>query len=525
MSDDDTTIILVAAALILILIIGVASYNPKQLEEAHELTTYFGLSGYPRTLAGAYSTDVIDDIITVMDNEGLNGYRMSIWYTESDATRDAMVNHFLTNCNYHLTVCYHDYPPATENDAYYTAAQVWAIDLLDTFPAYDTRLDVEIVNERLNSALHTRTQAIVTAIRAAGHTNGIVCNRHTQQTVESSSLAQMATVSDPEDEFYTGEHYYFKSGAWSSAESRMQAALNSGAKLACTEIGADYDEKNEFDGYEVARVSEFMAWCYTKDISCYVWMNRGLDNWAKYQQLGLVFPPTELPSDPEPPEPPPIQYYYVNVSANANGQTSPSGLITKQVGTSFTAVATADTDYLFDYWTRNGTEVTPHNATYTMTDGYANSTYTLVAYFVANPPTEPDDPPVPDPAYYSVNIGTSTGGTTDLVGIQTLLLGETLTVNATPKPNYRFCYWLYNNVASLHGNTEFNVTVLSTGRHTLLPVFQLIPPPPPDTPISPAATNMAIVENSYLHKILKQTTRIEKIDINDIFKKLGATKF
>ena len=73
MSDDDTAIILVASLLILVLAIGVASSNPKQenvyveIEEAHELTAYYGLSGYPRTLSGTYSTAVIDDIITVMD--------------------------------------------------------------------------------------------------------------------------------------------------------------------------------------------------------------------------------------------------------------------------------------------------------------------------------------------------------------------------------------------------------------------------------------------------------------------------
>jgi hypothetical protein len=256
-----------------------------QIQVTSGTQSYFGLSGYPRTLGGTYSTNIIDDIITEMNQNNLNIYRMSIWYTVNDSTRDEMAQYFLENCGYDLIVCYHDYPAGAMPS--WATAQAWTLDLLDTFSDYQDRLWVEFENERTDADLANQSQTIVTAVRNAGYTAKLIANKWNQ------SWSSMAGVTDPLDKFYTGYHYYFNSWSVSGATSDMSQAMSAGIpgiRLINTEIGADSNEKGSFSSGEVAEVNQFMAWGADRGIGNMVWMNRGLDNWITYEGMNLTFP-------------------------------------------------------------------------------------------------------------------------------------------------------------------------------------------------------------------------------------------
>jgi hypothetical protein len=274
------------------------------------------------------------------------------------------------------------------------------------------------------------------------------------------------------------------------------------------------------------------------------------------------FAETELYINPEPIPPippPPAEYYTVIVSAGAGGQATPAGSNQVLVGINFNMHATANTDYIFSYWTRNGTQVKT-NANYTITDGTANSIYNMIAYFTYNPPptptftviissstggstapsgtqtstvgtpvlitatadggytfshwlrngnvystnnpvsisgytnetitvqtvfeaNPPPPPPTPPPVTtYTVNIETATGGSTNYTGVQTVDVGDSLTVQAEPNNNYRFSYWLLDNV-NAGANLFITITGTAGSIYNLRPIFQYVAPPPPPEPI------------------------------------------
>ena len=72
----------------------------------------------------------------------------------------------------------------------------------------------------------------------------------------------------------------------------MQQALNLGLKIINTEIGADYNEANQFQSSEVARLNEFTQWCAQRDIGNTVWMRYGEENLPTYISMDLENPLT-----------------------------------------------------------------------------------------------------------------------------------------------------------------------------------------------------------------------------------------
>jgi hypothetical protein len=256
---------------------GTMSTDPPPPAPAH----WIGVSAYPRTLSGRYSIAIIDDIIAYMDAEDLTIYRMSIWHSVDP---EPWVQYYLDHCDYDLIVCRHMYPMDALSAAEWTEVQTWTLELLDSFSAYQDRLWVEPINERTNSDLATPLQTLVTAVRDAGYTARIIANKWDQ------SWASMASIHDPLDRFWTGYHFYFTNGAWTSAESQMQTALNLGLKLLNTEVGADYHERDYFDPSEVERLNAFLAWCADRGIGNTVWMCYGLQNLPRYEELGLQYP-------------------------------------------------------------------------------------------------------------------------------------------------------------------------------------------------------------------------------------------
>jgi hypothetical protein len=189
--------------------------------------------------------------------------------------------------------------------------------------------------------------------------------------------------------------------------------------------------------------------------------------------------------------------------------------------------ASAYEDYLFSYWTKNGIQVTT-NPNYAVTNAVASATYVMTAYFTANPPTPPDTPSTPGAGYYRVNVEASNGGSVSISGLQTLESpnaygegGETLTVTATPDPNWRFIYWYYD---SANVSVSRTVTVgpeASDTAHTLKAIFQAVEPPPPNQFIPPASASVGVVSASPLFKqITKKTKKQKPVDIGKIFRKL-----
>jgi hypothetical protein len=256
---------------------GSMSASPPPVAPAR----WIGVSAYPRTSSGRYSTAIIDDIIAYMDAEDLTIYRMSIWYSVDPVP---WVQYYLEHCPYDVIVCRHMYPMDALSNAEWQDVQDWTLNVLAHFTAYQDRLWVEPINERTNSDLATPLQTIVTAIRDAGYTARIIANKWDQ------SWQSMASIHDPLDRFWTGYHFYFTNGAWTSAEQQMQTALNLGLKLLNTEVGADYNERDYFDQSEVTRLNAFLAWCAEREIGNTVWMCYGLQNLPRYQELGLQYP-------------------------------------------------------------------------------------------------------------------------------------------------------------------------------------------------------------------------------------------
>lgn len=248
---------------------------------------FFGCSSYPKTSSGAYSTGTIDSVISTMNTNDFNIYRMSIYYTQDDTTRDEMVRYFLEHCSYNLIVCRHVYNPGgSYSSSDWVNVKAWTLDLLATFSNYQNRLWVEPINEAGNGDLSTQIQTIVTATRSAGYTANLVFNKWKQ------SWSSLASVNDPLDKTYFGYHFYFNSWSLSSAKSQMQSAMSLGLKIINTEIGADFNEASQFDQSEVVEVNDFSTWCKSNGISNTVWMRYGLENFSKYKSLGLVNPLT-----------------------------------------------------------------------------------------------------------------------------------------------------------------------------------------------------------------------------------------
>jgi hypothetical protein len=137
------------------------------------------------------------------------------------------------------------------------------------------------VNEYVSTDFYTRMQTLVDEIRDAGYTNPILVNKWNQP---------WRVINDPLDLTYQGYHFYFNSWSVSGAVSQMTTALSKGIKIINTEIGADFNEASSFTTATVAELNSFMQWCTDQNVGNCVWMNQNLDNWERYQDLGIDFP-------------------------------------------------------------------------------------------------------------------------------------------------------------------------------------------------------------------------------------------
>ena len=154
---------------------------------------------------------------------------------------------------------------------------------------------------------------------------------------------------------------------------------------------------------------------------------------------------------------PPTQYS-ISLSSNPpnGGTTSGSGIYSS--GSSVTVTATPSSGYTFTNWTESGTQVST-SSSYTFT---ISSSRTLVANFVAIPPTQYSVSPSSNPA----NGGTTSGG-------GTYNSGSSVTVSATANSGYVFSNWTESGT-QVSTSSSYTFTISSS--RTLVANFTVIPP-------------------------------------------------
>jgi uncharacterized repeat protein (TIGR02543 family) len=250
---------------------------------------FLGLSGYPTNPLQ------LQNIIDTMAATGLNTYRMSFnpeWFSDKPHPYNAnFIQYLLDNSDYLVIVDRnHLYPPSESTSAdarsHWSTVRDSLFEVLAAFPNHP-RVAVELINEYVSTDYNTRMQALITEIRDAGYTNMIVVNKWT---------TAWHKFTDPLENTYQGYHFYFNSWSVSSAMNQMNIALSRGIKVINTEIGADWREHDAFTTETVNELNSFLRQCANLGVGNMVWMNENLDNWPRYQQLGLTFPTASTPT-------------------------------------------------------------------------------------------------------------------------------------------------------------------------------------------------------------------------------------
>jgi uncharacterized repeat protein (TIGR02543 family) len=254
---------------------------------------FLGLSGYPT------STTQLQHIIDTMDATGLNTYRLSFnpdWFSEKPHPYNASFIQYVLDHSDYMVIAdrNHLYPPdeSTSSEARdnWVTVRASIFEVLETFPN-NSRVAIELINEYVSDDYDTRMQALITEIRAAGYTNGLVVNKWT---------TAWHKFEDPLNNTYQGYHFYFNTWSLTGATSQLELALSRGIKVINTEIGADSGEASAFTPATVSELNSFLNQCASMGVGNLVWMNTNLDNWPRYRELGLHFPtepstPNQLP--------------------------------------------------------------------------------------------------------------------------------------------------------------------------------------------------------------------------------------
>jgi len=180
----------------------------------------------------------------------------------------------------------HIYPPtedgATQFRTNLATARNSILEVCASWPN-NPRVWVELGNEYVSTDFHTIFQGLIDDVREAGYTNTLVIDKW-------NTNWSTAIFEDPCDAIYTGMHFYFNSWSVSGAINQMNIAKSLGLKLVNTEIGADFNEYKSFTAATVEEVNSFLAQCENLGVANTVWMNENLNNWPRYQELGLTFP-------------------------------------------------------------------------------------------------------------------------------------------------------------------------------------------------------------------------------------------
>jgi hypothetical protein len=295
MNKPKQVIVIVGILLPLLFGTAISTIHAAPPQSANKV--FLGLSGYPT------STSQLDNIINMMQANGLNTYRMSAnptWSSGPHPYRQDLVQYFLDHTSYTLIVDRNHLYPPTEASAT-SARNNWdsvrnsIFEVLEAYPN-NQRVFVELINEYISSDFYPRMQSLVDEIRAAGYTNPLIVNKWNQA---------WTAINDPLDNTYQGYHFYFNSWSPSGALSQMQTAQSKGIKLINTEVGADFNEYSSFTSATVGELNEFLSQTASMGIGNTVWMNENLNNMPRYQTLGLTFPTVAAPQSSTTPTPTP----------------------------------------------------------------------------------------------------------------------------------------------------------------------------------------------------------------------------
>ena len=257
----------------------------------------------------ADSLQDIDNIINALNTYGGNCYRIAFnpeWTTGTrpwTATQQYgpsgidKINYFLENSDHYIIVDRNHFTDNTRlpyndqnsNQDWVQIEQTIFNDVLSNW-GNNPRVIIEIINEYPNRDMYVYAENIVSRIREAGYTNRIMVNKHTQvddwqrQADESPGLS------------YYGHHAYFNNlddpgtqyhTVWKQKEHMERALATDSYPIVNTEIGASFKEASQFTVGNVAVTNEYLWWSNERQIGNLVWMNHGLRNLGRYEELGF----------------------------------------------------------------------------------------------------------------------------------------------------------------------------------------------------------------------------------------------
>ena len=182
-------------------------------------------------------------------------------------------------------------------EAQWTDTTNKALIYLSIFQDYQDRLWIEPFNERYNSDLHIRIQTFINTIRNEGYTCNIVANKSPLGVAPNQTWANMATIIDPLDKFWTGTHTYFDPASGKTVANQiteMNTAMGYGLKLFNTEMGAELGS-TLFTPTNVGYLNQYLDFLNTNGIGAVIWMYQSTQYLNLYLSLGLQFP-APLPS-------------------------------------------------------------------------------------------------------------------------------------------------------------------------------------------------------------------------------------
>ncbi|MHA2060682.1 MAG: cellulase family glycosylhydrolase [Candidatus Sifarchaeia archaeon] len=291
--------LLLASAIVSFVVIICFEVNPVM---AQSTGSYLGFSGY------VTSIQKLQDTIDIMKSQGFNTYRISYrpsWLNSEGSYHGynaAWIDYVLDNTHFLVIVDgNHLYPPSEETAAdaraHWSEVRGRVFEVLQRYPN-NPRVAIELINEYASGDYHSLMQGLIDDIRGAGYTNMIVVNKWN---------TSWKSFNDPLGKTYQGYHYYFNSWSVSGAMSQMGTAQGKGIKVINTEIGASYNEYNDFTQSNVDELSDFIEQCKTKGLGNLIWMNNDHDNWIRgYNNFNFnIGSPTPIPSPTSTPTPTP----------------------------------------------------------------------------------------------------------------------------------------------------------------------------------------------------------------------------
>ena len=215
----------------------------------------------------------------------------------------------------------------------------------------------------------------------------------------------------------------------------------------------------------------------------------------------------------------------MTTTAGVGGQVSPFGAFTRQVGTTFTAVASANIDYKFRRWLLNGAVSPVTSTTFNFTQGQANGSYTLKAEFEDNTPDPDPDPDPGPPGYWTINVYANVGGTiTPSPGEYEIAETDSLPLSVDSiDAGYRFTYWRKDDAYYSAARTIPNFTATAGEQITMRAMFQKVEPSPDPTPVGSDAIG---VRSSQLFEQIQHALENEKpLEFDDFVKAFKRGKF